>query len=96
MPEIARVPFSLGERFGDGGCNSAGDGDWNWGTGLRLRPPSPNKHGGEEGLHWLGRGRARARKGARATRRAPRATWGCVGAGSGEGCRTWVLKPLSL
>lgn len=72
MPEIASVPFSLGEQLGGGGCNCAGDGDWNWGTGLRLRPPSPNKHGGEEGLHWLGRGRASdAERGARDEARSP-------------------------
>lgn len=69
---IARVPFSLGELVGGGGCNCAGDGDWNWGTGLRLRPPSPNKHSGEEGLHWLGRGRASgAERGARDQARSP-------------------------
>lgn len=64
--------LSFGELVGGGGCNCADDGDWNWGTGLRLRPPSPNKHSGEEGLHWLGRGRASgAERGARDTARSP-------------------------
>lgn len=90
---LARVPFSLGELVGGGGCNCAGDGDWNWGTGLRLRPPSPNKHSGEERTGWGGDA-PRARKEARATGRAPRATWSCVGAGSREGCGTEVHVPL--
>lgn len=92
---LARVPFSSGELVGGGGCNCAGDGDWNWGTGLRLRPPSPNKHSGEEGLHWLGRGRASgAERGARDQARSP-GDVGLRGAGSREGCGTEVLEPLS-
>lgn len=50
---------------------------------------------GRRGCTGWGGDAPRARKEARATRRAPRATWGCVGAGSREGCWTGVLEPLS-
>lgn len=69
-PELARVLFPRGELAGDcRGCNyTSGGGGESWGTGLRLRPPSPNKHSGEEGLRGAGtrrgRGQGRARPGA--------------------------------
>lgn len=88
-PGLARALSPRSELAGDGrGCNytsGGGGGGWSKGTGLRLRPPSPNKHRGEEGLH-RGGDAPRARAGARAARRAPREPGCCAEAGSGRGC----------
>lgn len=83
-PGLARALSPRSELAGGGrGCNyTGGGGGWSEGTGLRLRPPSPNKHSGEEGLH---RGGDAPRAGARAARRAPREPGCCAEAGSGRG-----------
>lgn len=60
------------------------------GTGLRLRPPSPNKHSGEEGLHRGGdapRPRAGARTGSALPGRRGAARGRIPGRAAGPGAR---------
>lgn len=95
MPELTRVPFPWASWWEAAAATvqTTATGTGELASASALLPLINTV--GRRGCTGWGGDAPRARKEARATRRAPRATWGCVGAGSSEGCGTRVLEPLN-